>query len=69
MVLCKSLKAQARNFQIMHVLHKLILSTSKMTEGTKHKNVHWWKETAFFYMIIVLREGNQTRFELFSKIF
>lgn len=32
--------------QIMCVLHKLILSTSKMDEMAK-QDVHWWKETGF----------------------
>ena len=33
--------------QILHGLHKLILSTSKMAEGAK-QDVHWWRETAFY---------------------
>ena len=45
------------NMRIMHVLHKLIPSTSKMAEGTK-QDVHFWKETVLFYHIIVLQEGN-----------
>ena len=43
--------------KIMNVLHKLILSTSKMAEGVK-QDVHMWKETVLFYLIIVLQEGN-----------
>ena len=38
----------------MHALHKLILSTSKMTEGAK-QDVHCWKEILFF-LIIALQE-------------
>ena len=34
--------------RIMHVLHKLILSTSKMAKGAK-QNVHCWKETVLFF--------------------
>ena len=43
--------------KIMHVLHKLILSTSKMDEGAK-QDVNRWKETVLFLLIIVLQEGN-----------
>ena len=43
--------------KIMSVLHKLILSTSKMAEETK-QDKHMWKETVLFYLIIVLQEGN-----------
>ena len=32
----------------MHVLHKLILSTSKMAKGAK-QYVHCWKETVLFF--------------------
>ena len=61
--------------QMMHVLHKLTLSTSNLVEGAK--DVHWCKETAFyvicyfieFVYILFLRERNQARFELFSEIF
>ena len=53
--------------KVMNVLHKLILSTSKMAEVAK-QDVHMWKETVLFYLIIVLQEGNLARFELFSKI-
>ena len=53
--------------KVMNVLHKLILSTSKMAEVAK-QDVHMWKETVLFYLIIVLQVGNLARFELFSKI-
>ena len=53
--------------KVMNVLHKLTLSTSKMAKGAK-QDVHMWKETLFFYLIIVLQEGNVARFELFSII-
>ena len=43
--------------KIMHFLHKLILSTSKMAEGAK-QDVHWWKVTVLFYLIMVLQEGH-----------
>ena len=33
--------------QIKHVLHKLILSTSKVVKGAK-EDVHWCKETGFY---------------------
>ena len=45
------------SMKIMSVLHKLILSTSKMAEETK-QDKHMWKETVLFYLIIVLQEGN-----------
>ena len=55
--------------QIIHVLHKLTLSTSKMTEGAK-ENVHWCKKTALYFILIVaLRERDQAQSKLFSKIF
>ena len=41
----------------MHVLHKLTPSTSKMAEG-ENQDVHLWKETVLFYLIIVLQQGN-----------
>ena len=41
--------------KIMNVLHTLTLSTSKMAEGAK-QDVHMWKETVLFYLIIVLQE-------------
>ena len=41
----------------MYALRKLILSTSKMAERAK-QDVHWWKETVLFYLIIALQEGN-----------
>ena len=43
--------------KIIHVLHKLISSTSKMAAGTK-QDVHCWKETVLFFLILVLQEGN-----------
>ena len=43
--------------KIMYVLHKLIILISKMAEGVK-QDLHWWKETVLFYLIIVLQEGN-----------
>ena len=43
--------------KIMHVLHKLILSTSKMAEGAK-QDVHCCKGTVLFFLIIALQEGN-----------
>ena len=52
-----ALKHLLESMRIMNVLHKLILSTSKMAEGTK-QDVHFWKETVLFYLIIVLQEGN-----------
>ena len=55
--------------QIMHVLQKLILSTNKMAEGTKQECVLVERKCVLFYVIIVLREWNQARFELFGKIF
>ena len=50
-----ALKHLLESLRIMNVL--LILSTSKMAEGTK-QDVHFWKETVLFYLIIVLQEGN-----------
>ena len=41
----------------MSVLDKLILSISKMAEVAK-QDVHMWKETVLFYLIIVLQEEN-----------
>ena len=41
----------------MCVLHKLILSTSKMAERAK-QGVHWCKETVLFYLIIVSQKEN-----------
>ena len=38
--------------QIMHVLRKLTLSTSKMAEGAQ-EDVHWSKGTAFYYLVII----------------
>ena len=55
--------------QIMHVLYKLILSTSKMAEGAKQKCALVERNCILFYVIIVLGDGNQARSELFSKIF
>ena len=57
------------SMQIMHVLYKLILSTSKMAEGAKQKCALVERNCVLFYVIIVLRDGNQARSELFSKIF
>ena len=42
---------EQESMKIMNVLHKLTLSTSKMAEGAK-QDVHIWKETVFFYLII-----------------
>ena len=42
-----ALKPRAQKLKIMHVLHKLILSTSKITEGAK-QDVHCWKKTFIF---------------------
>ena len=36
---------------IKHILHELILLTSKMGEGAK-QDTHWWKGT-----VLVLQEG------------
>ena len=55
--------------QIMNVLHKLILSTSKMAGGAKQECASVERKCVLFYVVIVLRECNQARFELFSKIF
>ena len=49
----------------MHSLHKLFLSISKVAE-TRCALVK--RNCVLFYLIIVLREGNQARSELFSKI-
>ena len=38
--------------QMMHVLHKLTVSTSNLAEGAK--DVHWCKETAFLYLFDIL---------------
>ena len=43
--------------KIMSILHKSVLSTSNMADGAK-QDVHMWKETVLFYLIIVLQEGN-----------
>ena len=37
-----------KSMQMMHVLHKLTLSISKMAEGAK--DVHWCTETAFYFI-------------------
>ena len=55
--------------QIMHVLHKLILSTSKTAGEAKQECALMERKCVLFYLIIVLRECNQARFELFGKIF
>ena len=55
--------------QIMHVLHKLILSTSKTAGEAKQECALVERKCVLFYLIIVLRECNQGRFELFGKIF
>ena len=55
--------------QNMHILYKLILSTSKKAEGVKQECVLVERNCVLFYVIIVLRERSQARFELFSKIF
>ena len=55
--------------QNMHILYKLILSTSKKAEGVKQECVLVERNCVLFYVIIVLRESSQARFELFSKIF
>ena len=55
------------SMQIMRGLHKLILSANKMAAMAK-SDVHWWKEVAFFFLIFVLRERNQTRSELSGEI-
>ena len=31
-----------------------------MAKGAK-QDVHWWKETVLFYLIIVLQDGNERR--------
>ena len=46
--------------KIIHVFHRLILSTSNMAEGAKH-DVHWCKETALFYDYS-FKEGNQLQY-------
>ena len=38
--------------QVMHVLHKLTLSTSNLAEGAK--DVHWCKETAFYFVFYLI---------------
>ena len=38
-----------------------------MAEGAK-QDVHLWKETVLFYLIMDLQQGNYDRFKLFSKI-
>ena len=43
--------------KITHALHKLILWTSKMTEGAK-QDMHCWKELILFFLIIALQELN-----------
>ena len=53
----------------MHGLHKFFLSTSKIGQRAEQV-VHWWKGVCvLFYLMIVLREGNQAQSELFSKNF
>ena len=37
-----------KNMQMMLVLHKLTLSTSNLAQGAK--DVHWCKETAFYFI-------------------
>ena len=61
------LKPRARKHANCTCLHKLFFLTSKMAKEAK-QNVHWSKETAFCFVWLVLREGNQTRFELFIAI-
>ena len=55
--------------QIMHVLHKLIISVSTMIEGEKQECALVERNCVLFYVIKLLKEENQARFELFSKIF
>ena len=45
--------------QIMHGLHKLIVPTSKMSERARCALVEG--NCFLFYLIIILRKGNQTR--------
>ena len=40
-----------------------------MAEGAKQECALVKRKSALFYVIIVSREENQARFELFSKIF
>ena len=42
--------------KIMHVLHKLILNEQDGWRGKQ--DVHLWKETALFYLIMDLQQGN-----------
>ena len=81
MVLSETTSTKHANYLCFH---KLILATSNRRGKTvcaflllgrfecPHKKeklyAHWWKETAF-YMIIVLREKNHAWFELLNKIF
>ena len=55
------------SMKIVRGLYKLFFLTNKMAKGAK-QNVHWWKETAFYFVWLVLSEGNQARFELFIAI-
>ena len=53
--------------QVMHVLYKSILSTSKMAEGAKQECTLVEKNCILFYVIIILREENQRPFERYKR--
>ena len=53
--------------QIMHLLHKLTLSTTKWPKGRK-KMCTGAKDLGFVLSDYSFKERNQGRFELFSKI-
>ena len=55
--------------QVMHVLYKSILSTSKMAEGAKQECTLVEKNCILLYVIMILKEENQGPFELISKTF
>ena len=68
-----------KSIQIMHSLLILFLSTSNIVEEggggggrgecTDEACVLMKRNCILFHLIIILRESNQARFELFSKIF
>ena len=53
--------------QVMHVLYKSILSTSKMAEGAKQEFTLVEKNCILFYVIIILREEKQGPFKKYKR--
>ena len=48
--------------QIMYGLYSLTHSKSKITVASK-RDVYWWKETAFNFILVLQGKGIETQFE------